>query len=580
MVNNASMTMITGGNSSYSGLWQLSFPYSSSDPSGTYRGVTSIFDLSGNLKQSIQFSFRIFALWNFRVFVQSSSPNSAPLQNVLVTANDPAGIVWSNSTTYQGTTSGLLEDAQQFNITARWEGTVVGTYSNLSIVAPTLLNMTAQVHPVNFPGIFRDSSGGLLDSAPSSMILTAPNGTIIAPDPAGSYYLQDGTFQVNNVNWKGINVAPAGATFNPASLSVLRLSIYDLSLAVVQRDSTGLANAKITLLSDNVVVAIGTTDSSGIVFFHQLPGGDYVITVQSLQGQATKSLTLNQTQTAQIQVFASSSTTSTTFDLFLFSIVLGSSLAALGGVFGLRKSGIWQFNEHGFDFLNDIVGGKIPQPASLLVSGDAGSGKTLFCEQFAADWLGKGKPAIFASYQNSPDQIRKSMASLGVDAGAFESSAKLALVDCYSSPAKIKSAEKYLMENPFDLTALGIKLSQALKDLGEKNPLVIIDPISALFSKVPSSVVVGFLEDKASRIKGLGGDAVFALGKGAAPKEALGSIEAGADGILDLSMTQNKKGLVRSLRVRKMRNQAFKEASFDFKIRAPKGIRFLTKRFG
>ncbi len=239
-----------------------------------------------------------------------------------------------------------------------------------------------------------------------------------------------------------------------------------------------------------------------------------------------------------------------------------------------------QFNEHGFDYLNDIVGGKIPQPASLLVSGDAGSGKTLFCEQFAADWLGNGKPAIFVSYQNSPDQIRKSMASLGVDAIGFESRAKLALVDCYSSPAKIKSTEKYLMENPFDLTALGIKLSQALKDLGEKNPLVIIDPISALFSKVPSSVVVGFLEDKASRIKGLGGDAVFALGKGSAPKEALGSIEAGADGILDLSLTQDKKGLGRSLRVRKMRNQSFKEGSFDFKIRAPKGIRFLTKRFG
>jgi len=108
----------------------------------------------------------------------------------------------------------------------------------------------------------------------------------------------------------------------------------------------------------------------------------------------------------------------------------------------------------------------------------------------------------------------------------------------------------------------------------------VIDPISALFSKVAPSIVVSFLEDKASRIKGLGGDTLYALGRGTAPKEALGSIEASADGILDLSVAESRRGLVRSLRVRKMRNQAFKESSFDFRIRALKGIRFLTKRFG
>jgi KaiC/GvpD/RAD55 family RecA-like ATPase len=578
-VNNASMTMISGGNSSYWGLWELSFPYSSSDPSGTYLGAATGYDQSGNLKQSLLFSFRIFAAWNITISVQSSPFNSSPLQNVLLTAVDPTGLVWSGTTTAQGTADGLLEDGRRYNITAIWEGTAVATDDNISIIAPTLLNLTARVHFLSLSGIFQDSIGRPLNSVPSSLSMTAPNGTRITPDPAGSYFLQDGNFQVSDVTWKGINVAPAGSQFNPGNLSPIRLNVFDLSLAAVQQDSSGLAGAKVTLVSDNIVVATGTTDSSGIAFFRQLPGGDYVITLQSPQGQATKSLTLDRTLTTQIQVSPTPPAPFTMFDLYLFSIVVSGSIATLGGFFGLRKSGVLKFNEHGFEYLNDIVGGKIPQPASLLVSGDAGSGKTLFCEQLAADWLGKDNPVIFMSYQNSPDQTRKSMSSLRIDAKSFENRAKLALVDCYSSPAKIKSAEKYLLENPFDLTALGIKLSQALKDLGEKAPLLIIDPISALFNKVPPSVVVGFLEDKASRIKGLGGDAVFALGKGTASKEALGSIEAAADGIIDLSMIQDKKGLVRSLRVRKMRNQAFNEASFDFKIRAPKGIRFLTKRF-
>ncbi len=73
---------------------------------------------------------------------------------------------------------------------------------------------------------------------------------------------------------------------------------------------------------------------------------------------------------------------------------------------------------------------------------------------------------------------------------------------------------------------------------------------------------------------------MYALGRGTAPKEVLGSIEASADGIIDLSVGEGKRGLVRSLRVRKLRNQAFEESSFDFRIKALKGIRFLTKRFG
>ncbi len=581
LVNNATMNIVFGGNTSYWGLWRLTFPYSSNDTSGTYQGSANVFDLNGNTRTSTQFSFRIFASWNTTIRVLSSPPNSYPIQNVLVTATSVTGVAWSELTSALGMTSGLLEDGQTYNITAYWEGGIIGSVDNVSIIGETSTNLTARVHFVSLAQIFQDYAGRPLDSPPLSMSMTAPNGTIIHLDPSGSYLLQDGAFLVDNITWKGINVAPLGTQVNPASLAPLRLNVFDLSLAAVNQDSIGLGNANVTLVSDNVVVATGTTDPSGIAFFHQLPGGDYVVTVESSQGRATKSLTLDRTQTTQVQISGSpASPPPSTFDLYLFGIILGSAAALLGGVFGIKRAGVLKFSEHGFDYLNNIVGGRIPQPASLLVGGDAGSGKTLFCEQIAADWLGKGRPVVFFSYQSSPDQIRKSMSSLGVDVKSYESLSKLALVDCYSSPAKIKSSEKYLMENPYDLTALGIRLSQALKDLGEKEPLVVIDPISALFSKVAPSIVVGFLEDKASRIKGLGGDTLYALGRGTAPKEALGSIEASADGILDLSVAESRRGLVRSLRVRKMRNQAFKESSFDFRIRALKGIRFLTKRFG
>src|SRR3989442_14793594 len=81
IVNNATMNMVFGGNTSYWGLWRLTFPYSSNDTSGTYQGSASVFDLNGNTRTSTQFSFRIFASWNTAIRVLSYPPNSYPIQN-------------------------------------------------------------------------------------------------------------------------------------------------------------------------------------------------------------------------------------------------------------------------------------------------------------------------------------------------------------------------------------------------------------------------------------------------------------------------------------------------------------------
>src|SRR5712692_2866086 len=147
-VNNASMTVLSGGSSSYSGLWQLIFPYSSNDTSGIYQGTAEAFDLSSNLRQSVQFSFTVFALWSFMISAYTAPPNSTLFQSVLITATNTGGTWWSATTTAQGTATGILGDDQQYNISATWEGATVGMISNLNFTtAPsTQLNMTLQVN--------------------------------------------------------------------------------------------------------------------------------------------------------------------------------------------------------------------------------------------------------------------------------------------------------------------------------------------------------------------------------------------------------------------------------------------------
>src|SRR2546425_27151 len=324
-------------------------------PSGYILNLETVLTISGNTLRTVTVSYDTaafpdrlililvdhFAVQSVNYYnstmvsMSSFSRNwSAPQRMIVAEANvsDSLGLYHVTGVTFTATSPvsvPIVYNATMNMVfggnTSYWEGGIIGAVDNVSIIGETSTNLTARVHFVSLAQIFQDYAGRPLDSPPLSMSMTAPNGTIIHLDPSGSYLLQDGAFLVDNITWKGINVAPLGTQVNPAILGPLRLNVFDLSLAAVNQDSIGLGNANVTLVSDNVVVATGTTDSSGIVFFHQLPGGDYVVTVESPQGRVTKSLTLDRTQTTQIQISGSPAPPAPTFDLYLFGIILGSA---------------------------------------------------------------------------------------------------------------------------------------------------------------------------------------------------------------------------------------------------------------
>ncbi len=578
LVNGTVMTKLSGLDTSYSGTWQASFPFGPSDSSGTYDGTASVWDQSGNLLISQVFSFSIFSIWPVDISASTSPPSPGPLQNVAITAYDGSSLVWSSVTDSQGTVRGVLRDDRRYDLEAVWQGNIVGRRSNLTINGRYSLNMDVQVRLFEFPTLFRDGDGRLLDLPPEGVILTAPNGSIINPNPAGSYYLQDGIFIVNAVLWKNTNVANPGASFNPAIASTIVLRVYDLSVIVTDPDGTALQGANITIVSGGTTLVSGLTDSSGLQYFRQLPGGQFALEVKHSQGQTIKSITLDGTQTVLVQMTPSSPPPAS-LDLSLFAILAGSAGATMfGGFAAYRNIRRLKFKERGLEYLDKITGGGIPKASSIAIVGEAGSGKTLLSEQLAVDWLKKGGTCVYISYGSLPDEIRTRMGSLGLDSKALESAGKLAIIDCYSAQAKVQSSGNYVVERPFDLTSLGISLSQALKGVGEKEPLVIIDSLPSLFNKIPPMIVVNFLEDKAAKVKGLGGTVVFTIGSGTVSKEVMSSIQAISDGILELSASYGKGGIQRSLRVRKMKNQTYKETSFDFRISPSNGIRFLTKR--
>src|SRR5918999_3230403 len=82
-----------------------------------------------------------------------------------------------------------------------------------------------------------------------------------------------------------------------------------------------------------------------------------------------------------------------------------------------------------------IAKGGLPKNRTTLLSGTAGSGKTVFAMQFlAAGIRDHDEPGVFVTFEESAADIRTNMQSFGWDLAEWERAGKLAFVDASPDP--------------------------------------------------------------------------------------------------------------------------------------------------
>src|SRR5215216_5047698 len=82
-----------------------------------------------------------------------------------------------------------------------------------------------------------------------------------------------------------------------------------------------------------------------------------------------------------------------------------------------------------------IAKGGLPRNRTTLVSGTAGSGKTVFAVQFLSTGIqDAGENGVFVTFEESAADIRQNMRSFGWDLGAWEEEGRLAFVDASPDP--------------------------------------------------------------------------------------------------------------------------------------------------
>jgi circadian clock protein KaiC len=151
-----------------------------------------------------------------------------------------------------------------------------------------------------------------------------------------------------------------------------------------------------------------------------------------------------------------------------------------------------------------IAKGGLPKNRTTLLSGTAGSGKTVFAMQFLACGIrDAGESGVFVTFEESAEDIRANMGSFGWDLDRWEREGRLVFVDASPDP-NIEIVES----GSFDLGALLVRVQHAVRKSDAKR--VSIDSLGAIFSQFSDqSIVRRELFRIASALKAMGVTAIM-----------------------------------------------------------------------
>jgi len=217
----------------------------------------------------------------------------------------------------------------------------------------------------------------------------------------------------------------------------------------------------------------------------------------------------------------------------------------------------------------DIISkGGLPRNRTTLISGTAGSGKTIFAVQFLAAGIEQGTPGVFVTFEESANDIRENMLSFGWDLGKWEAENMLAFVDASPDPTM-----ETIEAGGFDLGALLARVQHAVRKV--KAERVAVDSLGAVFSQFSDqSIVRSELFRIASALKALGVTAVLTAERtdDYGPIARFGVEEFIADNVMILRNVLEDESRRRTIEILKFRGCDHQKGEYPFTIVPDGGV--------
>jgi len=224
----------------------------------------------------------------------------------------------------------------------------------------------------------------------------------------------------------------------------------------------------------------------------------------------------------------------------------------------------------GITGLDDLLKGGFLPSRSYLVTGDAGTGKTIACIQFLLSGLQQGEKALYVTVDERPADILQSAASLGWQLQNYVQEKSLVILD--ASPyfgGRAGGTEK------------GIDLSKIISDLATyakrmEAKRLAIDPITPLILSADSPARIGeharllihLLQSQLTTT-----NIISSHLPTRSDNDLTGGIEEFlASGVFTLSLKPSNGHFIRSLNIKKMRGTAVDPADYPFRVLTGKGL--------
>lgn len=94
--------------------------------------------------------------------------------------------------------------------------------------------------------------------------------------------------------------------------------------------------------------------------------------------------------------------------------------------------------ETGIPGLDELIEGGLVKDSAVLLTGTAGTGKTIFCSQFLWEGLQNGENCMFVTLEERPEKIGNAASDFGWDFEKYEDKGQLILKDI----SNLKDKEK------------------------------------------------------------------------------------------------------------------------------------------
>jgi KaiC/GvpD/RAD55 family RecA-like ATPase len=209
----------------------------------------------------------------------------------------------------------------------------------------------------------------------------------------------------------------------------------------------------------------------------------------------------------------------------------------------------------GFD---ELIGGGLIPNSIVLVSGEAGTGKTLFCTQYIWNALCTGENGVYVTLQETADEIKKDVTFFGRDFSRAEQLGQCRIVK--AEPQNMKDIVNAIIKNVKAINAkrLAIDSITMICEYAEKKKDIRYQ-LSRLFTEIKKLNVTTL--------------AISEIEEGSKAISRFGIEEFMVDGVVVLNCGVNVgMGTPRTLYVKKMRRTAHDLNIHPFEI-TPRGIK-------